>query len=290
MTIHRDISDILEECLERIASGDTIESCAERYPDRRAELVPLLRTAAMTTKAVEAVSYDPAAKQRGLQKLMQAAESKRTARGGVFSWLRWRPPLARSLAVGLSAAVLMTATAWGTTMASAESLPGEPLYTIKRIRESISLMLPQSEMARAEKHVSLAVERGEEMGKLIIRGRYTDAERHVGQVEYHIDITARTVGISGSANLEMPVIVVDRRTVTHLHTRISRDRERLYVGLMEMREKLSPEAQHHLDMLRIRSELRFRQMLAALNGQGSPIWGPIWVAEPVWVVETTPRR
>ena len=98
------------------------------------------------------------------------------------------------------------------------------------------------------------------------------------------------MGISGSANLEMPVIVVDRRTVTHLHTRISRDRERLYVGLMEVREKLSPEAQHHLDMLRRRSEQRFRAMLAALNGQDSPIWGPIWVAEPVWVVEAAPRR
>ena len=289
LTTHRDISDILEECLERIASGDSIESFAERYPDRRAELVPLLRTAAMTATAVEAVSYDPAAKRRGLQKLMEAAERKSTARSGAFSWLKWRPALVKSLAVGLSAAVLMTATAWGTTMASAESVPGEPLYWIKRTKESISLMIPQSEMARAEKHVSLAVERGEEMGKLVIRGRYSDAEQHVGQIEYHIDITARTVGISGSAK-EMPVVIVDRRTVTHLHARINRDHQRLYVGLMEMREKLPPDARHQFDMLRLRSELRFRAMLAELNGQGSPIWGPIWVAEPVWVVEAAPRR
>ena len=275
-----------------MAKGESIESCAGRYPERRAELVPLLKTAAMTVNAAVAVSYDPAAKQRGLRRLMEAADRKSAARSGAFPWLRWRLGLAKSLAVGLSAAVLMTATAWGTTMASSESVPGDTLYWVKRTKESISLMIPQSDMSRAEKHVGLAVERGEEMGKLVIRGRYSDAERHVLQIEYHISMTAGTVGIKGPA-MEMPVIdvqIIDRRTVTHLHARISRDRERLYVSLMQVREELPPDARHQFDMLRLRSELRFRAMLAILNGQGSPIWGPIWIAEPVWVVETAPRR
>ena len=224
-----------------MANGESIESCAARHPERRAELVPLLKTAAMTVNAATAVSYDPAAKQRGLRRLMEAAGRKRSARSGVFSWLRWKP----ALAVGLSAAVLMTATAWGTTMASSESVPGDTLYWVKRTKESISLMIPQSDMSRAERHVGLAVERGEEMGKLVIRGRYSDAERHVLQVEYHISMTAGTVGIHGPTSMEMPAInvkIIDRRTVTHLHARISRDRERLYVGLMQVREELPPDA------------------------------------------------
>ena len=290
MTKHLDISDVLDECLDRMANGESIESCAGRYPERRAELVPLLKTAAMTVNAATAVSYDPAAKQRGLRRLMEAADRKSAARSGAFSWLRWKP----ALAVGLSAAVLMTATAWGTTMASSESVPGDTLYWVKRTKESISLMIPQSDMSRAEKHVGLAVERGEEMGKLVIRGRYSDAERHVLQVEYHISMTAGTVGIHGPTSMEMPAVIdvkiIDRRTVTHLHARISRDRERLYVGLLQVREELPPDARHQFDMLRLRSEQRFRTILATLNGQGSPIWGPIWVAEPVWVVETAPRR
>ena len=290
MTKHLDISDVLDECLDRMAKGESIESCAGRYPERRAELVPLLKTAAMTVNAATAVSYDPAAKQRGLRRLMEAADRKRSARSGVFSWLRWKP----ALAVGLSAAVLMTATAWGTTMASSESVPGDTLYWVKRTKESISLMIPQSDMSRAERHVGLAVERGEEMGKLVIRGRYSDAERHVLQVEYHISMTAGTVGIHGPTSMEMPAVIdvkiIDRRTVTHLHARISRDRERLYVGLLQVREELPPDARHQFDMLRLRSEQRFRTILATLNGQGSPIWGPIWIAEPVWVVDTAPRR
>ena len=290
MTKHLDISDVLDECLDRMANGESIESCAARHPERRAELVPLLKTAAMTVNAATAVSYDPAAKQRGLRRLMEAADRKRSARSGVFSWLRWKP----ALAVGLSAAVLMTATAWGTTMASSESVPGDTLYWVKRTKESISLMIPQSDMSRAERHVGLAVERGEEMGKLVIRGRYSDAEQHVLQVEYHIRMTAGTMGIHGPTSMEMPAVIdvkiIDRRTVTHLHARISRDRERLYVGLMQVREELPPDARHQFDMLRLRSEQRFRTILATLNGQGSPIWGPIWVAEPVWVVETAPRR
>jgi hypothetical protein len=292
LTKHLDISDVLDECLDRMAKGESIESCAGRYPERRAELVPLLKTAAMTVNAASAVSYDPAAKQRGLRRLREAADRKSAARSGAFSWLRWKS----ALAVGLSAAVLMTATAWGTTMASSESVPGDTLYWVKRTKESISLMIPQSDMSRAEKHVGLAVERGEEMGKLVIRGRYSDAERHVLQVEYHISMTAGTVGIQGPTSpMEMPVPVIDvkiidRRSVTHLQARISRDRERLYVGLMQIREELPPDARHQLDMLRLRSELEFRTILATLNGQGSPIWGPIWIAEPVWVVETAPRR
>ena len=290
LTKHLDISDVLDECLDRMAKGESIESCAGRHPERRAELVPLLKTAAMTVNAATAVSYDPAAKQRGLRRLMEAAGRKSAARSGAFSWLRWKP----ALAVGLSAAVLMTATAWGTTMASSESVPGDTLYWVKRTKESISLMIPQSDMSRAEKHVGLAVERGEEMGKLVIRGRYSDAEQHVLQVEYHISMTAGTMGIHGPTSMEMPAVIdvkiIDRRTVTHLHARISRDRERLYVGLLQVREELPPDARHQFDMLRLRSEQRFRTILATLNGQGSPIWGPIWVAEPVWVVETAPRR
>ena len=290
LTKHLDISDVLDECLDRMAKGESLESCAARHPERRAELVPLLKTAAMTVNAATAVSYDPAAKQRGLRRLMEAAGRKSAARSGAFSWLRWKP----ALAVGLSAAVLMTATAWGTTMASSESVPGDTLYWVKRTKESISLMIPQSDMSRAEKHIGLAVERGEEMGKLVIRGRYSDAEQHVLQVEYHISMTAGTVGIHGPTSMEMPAVIdvkiIDRRTVTHLHARISRDRERLYVGLMQVREELPPDARHQFDMLRLRSEQRFRTILATLNGQGSPIWGPIWIAEPVWVVETAPRR
>ena len=97
MTKHLDISDVLDECLDRMAwraprgtrkLGESIESCAEAAgapdPERRAELVPLLKTAA--------------------------------------------------------------------TMASSESVPGDTLYWVKRTKESISLMIPQSDMSRAERH------------------------------------------------------------------------------------------------------------------------------------------
>ena len=291
---HQDISDVLDECLDRMAKGGSIESCAERYPERRAELVPLLRAASAAMGAASSISYDPAAKQRGLRRLTEAANKRRPSRTGPFSWLRWRPNLVRPLAVGLSAVVLMTATAWGTSMASSDTVPGDTLYWVKRTRESISLMMPQSDVSRAEKHCGMAVERGEEMGRLIVLGRYSDADQHVDQVAHHISMTAETVGINGPANpMEMPVFdtdVIDRRTVTHLQTRIARDRERLYVVLIEIREELPPDARHQLDMLRLQSELQFRAMLASLNGQGSPIWGPIWIAEPTWIVEAAHER
>ncbi len=40
------IEIILEKCLARLKAGDTVEDCLRQYPDRRAELEPLLSAAA----------------------------------------------------------------------------------------------------------------------------------------------------------------------------------------------------------------------------------------------------
>ena len=39
---------ILDRCIERIASGESVSSCLASYPDDREELEPLLRIAAVT--------------------------------------------------------------------------------------------------------------------------------------------------------------------------------------------------------------------------------------------------
>lgn len=280
------MKDILEECLNRLVRGESVESCAERYPSHKLELVAMLQIASDTMDVVSSMPDRPKVKQRGLQRLIQAAENRRVARQGVFDWFRWNQVLAKPVAIGMLVVVLMTGTALGTAVASSDSVPGDSLYWVKRTREYISLVMPQSDTSRANKHIDLAVERGEEMGRLMIRGRYADAERHAEYIGHHINMTAGAVGMMGPGNaIEMPAVdleVIANRNVNRLKVRVLQDRQRFHVGLMKVRKGLSPEAQRRLYILRLRSELRFRAMLAALGGQNSPTWGPIWVTEPIW--------
>ncbi len=46
--------NVLNECLERLLKGETIEQCLQSYPEQAAELEPLLRTA-LAAKRVSAI-------------------------------------------------------------------------------------------------------------------------------------------------------------------------------------------------------------------------------------------
>jgi hypothetical protein len=49
----KDFDNILDECLQRLLEGDSIEACLSRYPEHAAELEPLLRTVRNTLKATD---------------------------------------------------------------------------------------------------------------------------------------------------------------------------------------------------------------------------------------------
>ena len=42
------VDDVLNECIERLAAGETVEQCLASYPDYAVELEPMLRTSAST--------------------------------------------------------------------------------------------------------------------------------------------------------------------------------------------------------------------------------------------------
>ena len=46
-----EFENILDECLERLIKGETVEQCLESYPEQALELEPLLRTAQATREA-----------------------------------------------------------------------------------------------------------------------------------------------------------------------------------------------------------------------------------------------
>ena len=202
---------ILDRCIERIAAGESVSSCLASYPDDRDELEPLLRVAAVTMRAVSAVETNRVAKARGLRMLNDAVAERTARKRSLFGWLSaLRPPasgklVAKPLLAGVAVLVVASGLAFGADRAAADSVPGDPLYWVKTSRESLSLMMPKSDAARAQEHARLAKVRSDEMGRLVRMGDIPAAQRHSVTISLHLSRSAELVGVTMSTNpIEMP--------------------------------------------------------------------------------------
>ena len=284
MKRQRELDDILDDCLERIRGGEGVEECAGRYPAYRDELVPLLEVAAATMRVASTVPYRLEAKARGLSRLTSAVLQRGAPRARRFSWPGWRPRIAHSLLVGLFAVLLATGTAFGASVASSDSVPGDALYWVKTTRESISLMVPQSDMARANKHVGMARVRGQEMSRLVASGRFDDAELMAKRMRRHLNQSAVYVHLIMPTNpVEMPMRTTGRegrQNAVDLIVRLERDGGFLRARLLELPRLMPQGEQRRVDLLRRRSELGYRIFIAALEDGSAPPWRPFWRTEP----------
>lgn len=178
--VSRGIEEALAECLERIERGEaTVEEAMHLYPRLSSELEPLLRLAS-ELRSMPRIS---------------APESLRTTRRPVFAsprretpvidlssrrwrrpWFRpafvWAVPLARAAAALLAAFLLLG----GTVVASASSLPEEPLYPVKLAVERLQLALAPNPQVRAELEMQFAARRLGEVEAAALQAR-TEAVR-----------------------------------------------------------------------------------------------------------------
>ena len=163
--------DILNEALQRLAQGATVEECLAVHQEVAADLAPLLQVAQATTKAGVEMAPDPAARQAILGRLTEAWQDRETRRRH-----RRFPALAPALrpwAIALVAVVALVLTGWGTATAAANSVPGDVLYPVKTVQERFVLAVAPSDHRRARIHARLAEKRTQEMVILAHRGRDT---------------------------------------------------------------------------------------------------------------------
>jgi hypothetical protein len=160
--------DILDACLDRITlKGESIEQCLESYPERAAELEPLLR-AALSVKEVSSIEPRPefrqATKARLLSALAAKEEKKERRRLPLWNWQRrWAVAVALILALFLAGG--------GTVMASSDSLPGDLLYPVKMATEKVQAFFTFGDEAKANLHMKFAERRVKEIESLAERAR-----------------------------------------------------------------------------------------------------------------------
>jgi len=159
----RDFNNILDECLDRLFRGETVDQCLRSYPGQVKELEPLLRTAAAVKGAVT-VSPDAVFRARAREEFHASLQEMADRKGFHFFSLRaWTTAV---LAVVLAVVLLGS----GTMAAAGNSMPGEPLYPVKLAKEQVQLTLTFSEIGKAELYSNLVDKRVNEIVYLAGKG------------------------------------------------------------------------------------------------------------------------
>lgn len=157
--------DALEDCLAALEQGAELNDVLARHPDLEADLRPVLEAA---EKALEAAGFSVPS---------EAIQQSRTRLLGHAAQLRGKRPtkrwfgLPRAAVVALTAGFVILISTGGLLTASAQSLPGDTLYSMKRAVEKVSLTLTSGEKAKRSLQDEYNQRRIEETMALLKLGR-----------------------------------------------------------------------------------------------------------------------
>jgi hypothetical protein len=279
------LDDIVNDCLERMARGEGIEACLASYPEDRGQLLPLLQVAATTLEAASAISPDAMARQRGLQRLNEAVAQRGARKSGLrLPRFIWQSPVSRPVLAGALVLLVATGMALGADVAASDSVPGDTLYWVKTSKENLMLMLPKSDMSKAKDHTRFAQERGDEVGRLMDRGKFVEAEEHWGQVNRNLSQSAQLIGVRLSTNTtEMPsrgMNPANRADVDALTAALEQTWAASHAALSVHLVSASPKDRIMILSLMQRNKLIHRTLIAFLESGDSPNWPPFYRTEP----------
>ncbi len=171
-----ELNDALDACLRALEAGEPLEAVLARHPALAETLRPLL---------VAARAAD-----RGLavpRRAQVASRARFLARAGELraaapAQPRRRPAFfPRALSTALTFVLGFVAGTYGVVAASAQSLPGDQLYGIKRAAEDTQILLAPTQ-TRPQLLEQFAQERVEEVEAVTARGRATPVEFE-GQIQ-----------------------------------------------------------------------------------------------------------
>lgn len=163
------LDDIVARCVEDVVRGyRSVEECLQVYPEQAEELKPLLLTALLTArlKGPQMGSEAVQALEARLRREMPKARRATRAQGLRYS--------AGRLAAMVAVVVLLAfGSGAGLVAASANTLPGDPLYGIKRLWEAILLAFSPLTGPQADLWQQIAQTRLNEVERLAAEGRLT---------------------------------------------------------------------------------------------------------------------
>jgi hypothetical protein len=227
--------DVLAYCLQEIESGrKSIAECVALFPEAPDLEAQLL--AAQKLKNWSAPLMRPPASQRIEANLRGQVWAQRRARTTLLARAsqKFTPAMRWAIVAALLLALFLAST--GAVTASANSLPGEFLYSLKRTSEAVGLALTRPE-DRSAYHLKLAQNRLDELSSLIARG---DADPAL-ITSLNSEIIAQTESAISTVN-EAPVDIQPQ-----LWQQILAETERQQSTLQMLQDQVPPEVQATLE-------------------------------------------
>lgn len=181
----------LANCLDAIEQGSaSFKECLAHYPDQHSmltELLPLALTLRSAPAVKPSLDFRLDARQQLIARLPMRRPRRMTLRA---KWATWPGSLkSKWLLAGRAIAILAVFVFLGasTVVASAQSLPNDVLYPVKRAIEQVRLTLAPDDVSSSLLHLSFATERLDEVERLIELDRGTETaealEDFVNQIQ-----------------------------------------------------------------------------------------------------------
>lgn len=154
-TVEERLEVVVEDCRGRLARGESVEQCLAAHPAQAEELrslLPLLAPLRALAPALDA-AYAHAARRRFHSRLLEERAKRAAAQGPTP--LRWL----RRVAIPMAAVTALAGSGFGLVTASADALPGSPLFPIQQAHEQVVQRLARTPEQQAEYQVNLTAHR-----------------------------------------------------------------------------------------------------------------------------------
>jgi len=166
-----DLIEAFDDCLNALAAGASLDDCLGRYPALRDELRSLLKVAGAARAMGAAIAPQPAEMSSRAKFLAGGAQLRPASLPRRAGW--W--PLPRA-AVALAVLAFVVAGTGGVVAASAQSLPGDALYGVKRTVEQTQLLFTLDEDSRSQLQGEFDERRVEEVQTVTLQKRTARVE------------------------------------------------------------------------------------------------------------------
>ncbi|MBN2147624.1 MAG: hypothetical protein JW726_09560 [Anaerolineales bacterium] len=183
-----EIERILEAHLPAIQAGqESLDSVLEQHPALAVELRPRLEAALYLRRAGSSLAPRPnyIASSRG----WLVTQARRTPRQP--AWRRWVDTSPRSLVLEFATLALLVfslvVVGNNLRLASLLSLPGEPLYPVKRAFEQAQLAFTLNDSRDAQLYIDFSRQRTSEVIELVLVGKYEQVPLTAALLQTQID-------------------------------------------------------------------------------------------------------
>lgn len=180
-----DLLNAFNDCIERLAHGETINDCLYRYPQHSSTLGPMLQTVLLVKQATVSSAEAEHAKNRMRERVAVAAIQRLRPQSPRITFYR-------QFRLAMAGVLIFTVVGLlGLTVAAQDALPGDSLYSVKRLREDVWLALPGKQESLQQQ---FSRQRVEEIKSLLDQGRSVDVEFE-GELEAIDGSTWRVSGL-----------------------------------------------------------------------------------------------